>query len=73
MEWIPINPPVRGSTKAMHDAEMANSVSNVRDRAKIVYPIPAPLEDEQVPVPPRPARRHFDNPNAIGGRPLRRD
>jgi hypothetical protein len=72
-EWIPANPPLRGSTKGLHDAEMANSFSSVRDRAKIIYTIPPPTEDEQqIPVEPPAQRRHFVDPKAIGGRPTRR-
>lgn len=72
-EWIPANPPLRGSTKALNDAEMANSFSSVRDRAKIMYTIPAPIEDEQVPVTPPAQRRNFGSgPAAFAQRTTRR-
>jgi hypothetical protein len=73
MEWIPANPPTRGSTKGLHDAEVANSFSSVRDRAKIVYPIPPPIEDERIPVQAPAQRRNFGSgPAAFAQRPTRR-
>jgi hypothetical protein len=70
-EWIPANPPI--NTKGQHAAEMANKEMNVRDRQVRHVFIPAPLEDEQVPVKPPAKRRSFVDPNAIGGRSIRRD
>ena len=70
-EWLPINPPV--NTKAIHDREIMNQELSVRDRqaARRVF-IPA-VEEEEVEVKPAPfKRRHFVDPNAIGGRPTRR-
>jgi hypothetical protein len=69
-EWIPINPPI--NTKGQHDREMANQATSVRDRQVRRVVIPADEPDVEVkPVPVQ--RRHFVDPNAIGGRPLRKD
>jgi hypothetical protein len=73
-EWtglIPANPEI--NSKALHDHEVANMDLSVRDRqaARRVF-IPPDEPDEQVEVP-KVQRRHFVDPNAIGGRPLRKD
>jgi hypothetical protein len=69
-EWIPANPEI--NSKALHDREMANQELSVRDRQVKPVFIPAPLEDEQVPVPLPTKRRHFEDPNAVGGARTRR-
>ena len=53
---------------------MANMDLSVRDRqaARRVF-VPVDDEPEQIEVPKPTQRRHFVDPNAIGGRPLRKD
>jgi hypothetical protein len=68
---IPANPVI--NTKGQHDAQVANQDLSVRGREVRRVVIPRAPVDIEVPVAPPAARRHFDNPNAIGGRPLRRD
>jgi hypothetical protein len=70
-EWIPACPPI--NRKGQHNARMANEDLSVRDRQVRHVVIPPPLEDEQIPVAPPAQRRQFVDPNARGGRPVRRD
>jgi succinyl-CoA synthetase beta subunit len=71
VEWIPINPLV--NTKRMNDLRIANSTMSVRDHATTRVVIPPPPVDERVEVSKPAARRQFLDPNARGGRPVRRD
>jgi hypothetical protein len=68
---IPANPVI--NTNGQNNARMANQDLSVRDRAKVRVVIPRAPVDIEVPVAPPAARRHFVDPNARGGRPVRRD
>jgi hypothetical protein len=66
IEILPANPPVGGyGSKEYREAQAANDLRTVRDRAGSPVVIPPPPKDEQVPVPPPAQRRNF-GPAPVG-------
>lgn len=68
---IPANPVIH--SQGINDARMANQDLSLRGRQVRRVVIPPPPVDIEVPVAPPVQRRQFTDPNARGGRPVRRD